>query len=175
MDRRKILLEKSQTFYDSLNSDELNLEIAKNLENIHELRELIMMKAREDFKKKQEQNNVFYFFKPANSIDFKPKSVYIFGFVAWYLAYKSGYLSQQSILYFIVGLNLLYYWKRQQLCISQKEYEDYKKINELYHHIVKLKMKSFKIENILNKSRGIKFEDFQNVNKLEYIKFEYLY
>ena len=175
MDRRKILIEKSQSFYDSLDSDELNLEMAENIENMSVLKEIIMVKAREEYREKRERNKILHFFQPANSIEVKPKAVYVFGSVAWYIAYKSGYVSKQSIFYFIVALNLIFYYKRDQMCVKQKEYENYKKMNELYHRIVKLKMKSFGFENILYKSFGIKLENFENVNKLDYIKYEYLY
>ena len=47
MDRRKISIEKNKSFLETLNSDDLNLELAANIENMLNLRELIKMKARQ--------------------------------------------------------------------------------------------------------------------------------
>ena len=49
MDRRKILIEKENTIYETLNSDDLNLELAQNIEHIFELKEIIKYKANQTF------------------------------------------------------------------------------------------------------------------------------
>jgi hypothetical protein len=175
MDKRKILAEKAQTFYNTLNSDELNLELAENLENIYGLREIIKLKARETFEEKKETNRILTFFQPAKSIDDKPKYVYIFAGVGWVVLYKMGIASKFSIVYVYVFLNLVFHWRRQKYCEQQKEFADYKKVNELYHHIINLKKKSYGMETIISRTFNINFNDFANSNKLDYIKFEYLY
>jgi hypothetical protein len=175
MDKRKILAEKAQSFYDTLNSDELNLELAENIENINGLKEIIKLKARETFEQNKDKNRVFTFFQPARSIDDKPKYLYIIAGVGWLILYRMGVASKFSIVYVIVMLNLAFHWRRQKYCEMQTEFADYKKVNELYHHIINLKKKSYGMEAIISKTFHINFNDFAHSNKFDYIKFEYLY
>ena len=49
MDRRRLLDQKALKLTEILNSEELNFEIANNIENFINLRELIKIKARETY------------------------------------------------------------------------------------------------------------------------------
>ena len=175
MDKRKIIVEKGKSFYEYLNSDDLNLELANNVENLLTLREVIKMKARQTFEETKEKNRVFTFFQPAKSLDDSPKWVYIFSGVCWVILYKAGAVPKFSFLVLFLGLNFFYNWKRQKYCKIQKEYADYKKMNDLYHHIIYLKKKSMTLETFLNKTFKVDFNKFPNEEELKLIKFEYLY
>jgi hypothetical protein len=58
MDRRKIQIEKENTIYETLNSEELNLELAQNIEHLFELKEIIKYKANQTFIETAEKNNL---------------------------------------------------------------------------------------------------------------------
>jgi hypothetical protein len=175
MDKRKIIVEKGNTFYDTLNSDDLNLEIANNLENIFSLREIIKMKARQMYLDNKETKRVITFFQPAKSLDDNPKYIYIFGAVGWVILFRAGLVPKYSLLFLFIGLNFFFNWKRQRYCKAQKEYEDFKKINDLYHHIVYLKKKSMTTEYFLSKAFKVDYNNFLEKDKFNYVKYEYLY
>jgi|LauGreDrversion4_2_1035121.scaffolds.fasta_scaffold1045634_1 hypothetical protein len=56
MDRRKLLDNKALKLNDILQSEDLNLEIANNIENILELKSVIRMKATENYARELEKN-----------------------------------------------------------------------------------------------------------------------
>lgn len=90
MDRRKIYLEKEKTLYETLNTDELNLEIAKNIEIMLDLKEIIDVKAQQLYKESRERNKIFTFSRHSESLDDKPKLLYVIACFAWLMAYRRG-------------------------------------------------------------------------------------
>jgi hypothetical protein len=56
MDRRKLLDNKALKLNEILQSEDLNIEIANNVENIIELKSLIRIKATEDYSRELEKN-----------------------------------------------------------------------------------------------------------------------
>lgn len=175
MDKRQILAEKGNTFYESLNSDDLNLELANNLENIFSLREVIKMKARHMYEENKESSRVLTFFQPAKSLEDNPKYIYIFAGVGWVILYKAGLVPKFSIIFIYIGLNFFFNWKRQRYCKIQKEYEDYKKINDLYHHIIYLRKKSMSVENILSRTFRVDYNKWVHEDPYKYMRYEYLF
>lgn len=49
MDRRKILREQQNSLYEALNSEELNLELANNIENLLNLKDIILTGAYQSY------------------------------------------------------------------------------------------------------------------------------
>ncbi len=88
MDRRKILEEKEKTIYETLNSDDLNLELAQNIEHLLELKEIIKFKANQSFVETNEKNKSFTIFSRTISLEDKPRSWYIISFFVWWFLYK---------------------------------------------------------------------------------------
>jgi hypothetical protein len=174
MDKRKIVVEKGRTFYESLNSDELNLEIANNLENLFELRELVKLKARQSFDERKNQAKFLNFFKSAKSFESNPKYAYSIPVILWLIVYQVRGLPKVSFLFMIFGINIFYDLKRQNYCRLQEEFIEYKKLNDAYHQIIKLKKRSMKFDQFLYRTFGIDYYLFPDENKLKYIKFEYL-
>ncbi len=174
MDRRKISIEKNKSFLETLNSDDLNLELAANIENMLNLRELIKMKARQVYQERREKSKIFTFHKSHQSLDDNPRSIYVISLTVWFLMYRVNAVSKLSLLFLIFGLNFYYNLKRQYYCKIQKEYKDYKRLNENYHQILKLKRKSMNLENLLKKTLGADYVKF-NENGEKYLKYEYLY
>lgn len=174
MDRRKIVVEKGKTFYESLNSDELNLEIANNLENLLDLREIIKMKARQTYDERKESGKTFTFFKSADNLESNPKYAYIFSLVSWWILFKAQKVSKVSLLFVLFGISIYYNLKRQNYCKLQKEYEDYKKLNDVYHQIVRLKKKSITLETFIYKTMHVDYSKFEKENKFNFVKYEYL-
>jgi hypothetical protein len=174
MDRRKISIEKNKSFYETLNSDELNLELAANIENMLNLREIIKMKAREDYQQIRERKKIFTFHKSHQSLDDNPRSIYVISLTLWFLLYRVNAVSKLSLLFMIFGLNFYYNLKRQYYCKIQKEYKDYKRLNDNYHQILKLKRKSMTMENFLLRIFGTNFTKSSKLGE-KYLKYEYLY
>jgi hypothetical protein len=88
MDRRKILIEKENTIFDTLNSEEINLELAQNIENLAELREIIKFKANQSFMENTEKSKSFTIFSRTSTLEDKPRSWYIVSFVLWFMLYR---------------------------------------------------------------------------------------
>lgn len=174
MDRRKISIEKNKSFYESLNSDDLNLELAGNIENMLNLRELIKMKARQEYQERREKSRIFTFHKAHQSLDDNPRAIYVISLTLWFLLYRVNAVSKLSLMFLIFGLNFYYNMKRQYYCKIQKEYKDYKRLNDNYHQILKLKRKSINMENFLMRTLGADYTKYaKNGEKL--LKYEYLY
>jgi hypothetical protein len=174
MDRRKIKVEKDRSFFEALNSDELNLELADNIESLFNLREIIKMKARQTFDENREKSRIFTFFKSHQSLEDNPKTIYVFSITLWALFYRVGAVSKVSLLFVIFGLNLWYNIKRQYYCKIQKEYTDYKRLNDNYHQIVKLKKKAMSMERFLERTMGADYNKYLDIPN-HYLKYEYLY
>lgn len=88
MDRRKILVEQENTIFDTLNCDEINLELAQNIENLYELREIIKFKANQSFMENSEKSKSFTIFSRTATLEDKPRSWYIISFVVWFMCYR---------------------------------------------------------------------------------------
>jgi hypothetical protein len=174
MDRRKISVEKNKSFYESLNTDELNLELAANLEHMLNLREIIKMKARQDYLERREKSKIFTFHKSHQSLDDNPRAIYVISLTLWFLLYRVNAVSKLSLLFMIFGLNFYYNLKRQYYCKIQKEYKDYKRLNDNYHQIIRLKRKSMNTENFLYRILGAQYTNSSKLND-KYLKYEYLF
>lgn len=175
MDRRKIEVEKGKVLYDALGSDELNLELANNLENLFELREVVKMKARQHFQEQQDKKRIFTFVKGADSLETTPKFAYTFTLVGWFILYQTKRVNKMSLLYALFSISIFYNMRRQKYCKLQKEYTEYEKLNKIYHQIVVLKKRSMTLETFLFKTFGVDFNKFPSNEKFKYIKYEYLY
>ena len=88
MDRRKILIEKENTIYDTLNSEDLNLELAQNIEHLFALKEIIKYKANQTFMETTEKNKSITIFSRTVSLEDKPRSWYIISFFLWFFLYR---------------------------------------------------------------------------------------
>ncbi len=92
MDRRKIYIEQentnSNTIYDTLSSEDINLELAQNIENLFELREIIKFKANQSFMEKSEKTKAFTIFSSTSTLEDRPRSWYLITFVIWFMAYR---------------------------------------------------------------------------------------
>lgn len=88
MDRRKILIEKDNTIYDTLNSEDLNLELAQNIEHLFELKEIIKYKANQTFMESSEKTKSFTIFSRTVTLEDKPRSWYIISFFLWFFMYR---------------------------------------------------------------------------------------
>lgn len=88
MDRRKILIEKENTIYETLNSEDINLELAQNIEYLHELKEIIKYKANQSFVEANEKNKAFTIFSRTITLEDKPRSWYIISFFVWFFMYR---------------------------------------------------------------------------------------
>jgi hypothetical protein len=171
MDRRKISIEKHKSFFDTLNSDELNLELAANIENMLNLREIIKMKARQTFDERREKNKIFTFYKAHQSLEDNPKTIYVVSLVLWMLLYRTNMVSKVSLVFLVFGLNFYFNLRRQHYCKIQGEYKDYKRLNDNYHQIVKLKRKSMNVENLIERMFTAKFDKVDS----QIVKYEYLF
>jgi hypothetical protein len=107
MDRRKIYLDQQQTFYESLNNKDLNLEIAKNIELMVDLKEVIRMKAIQSYDEGRENSKVLTISHSHSSLDDKPKLIYILFFVSWFMLYRRQMVGKLSFLWGIVGLGII--------------------------------------------------------------------
>jgi hypothetical protein len=107
MDRRKICLDRQHTFYENLNNKELNLEIAKNIELITDLKEIIRVKAMQTYEDAREQRKIFTISSNKESLDDKPKMVYIFFLAGWFLLYRRGVVDKLSFLWGLTGLTII--------------------------------------------------------------------
>jgi hypothetical protein len=173
MDRRKIYLENQQTFYESLNNRDLNLEIAKNIEHLTDMREVIRIKAIQTYEEARENRKIFTISTNKESLDDKPKLIYIIFLAGWYLLYRRGLVNKISFLWGLCGLSIVLNLRRQYYCKMQKEYEDYVKLNENLKKVITMKKKSFTSEILLNKLFGIKYTGLKD--DLKIIKYEYLF
>ena len=90
MDRRQLELGKDNYLFNALNSDDLNLELANNIEIMTELRELIKVKAVQSYSEQNENKRIFTMFSHQKHLEDNPRAIYILGFVVWFLAFKKG-------------------------------------------------------------------------------------
>jgi hypothetical protein len=90
MDRRKIYIEQenTNTIFDTLSSEDINLELAQNIENLFELREIIKFKANQSFMEKSEKSKSFTIFSSTATLEDRPRSWYLITFVLWFMAYR---------------------------------------------------------------------------------------
>ena len=99
MDRRKIYLDKQETFYDTMNAKELNLEIAKNIELVVDLKEIIKMKAFQTYEEKKENKKIFTLSTKNSNLDDRPKLLYIVSFLVWFIMYRNKILGKLSLIW----------------------------------------------------------------------------
>ena len=107
MDRRKIYLDKQETFYDTMNTNDLNLEIAKNIELIVDMKEIIKMKAFQSYEEKKENKKVLTLSTKNTSLDDRPKLLYIVSFLVWFIMYRNKTLGKLSLLWGGLTLSVL--------------------------------------------------------------------
>jgi hypothetical protein len=106
MDRRKIYLDNQQTFYNSLNNKDLNLEIAKNIELLVDLKDVIRVKAMQSYEEQKEGNKVFTISTHRSSLEDRPKLVYVLYIAVWWLCYRRQMVNKISFLWGLMGLSI---------------------------------------------------------------------
>lgn len=90
MDRRQFEFQSDDTLYEALNTNELNLELANNIEIMTELRDVIKAKAVQSYEEQNENKRIFTIFSHQKHLEDNPRAVYVIGFVVWLLAFKKG-------------------------------------------------------------------------------------
>lgn len=177
MDRRKIYNETNKTIYDALNTDEINLEIANNLENMSDLKEIIKLKAMQTFEEKKAANRWFTIYKSHEGLEDNPRFVYVVGIAIWYIGKRNGFLSNLSLVYIILGVSIYCNMKRERYCTKQEEYSDFNRLNENLRRILKIKRNTMGYEAMINKRFGVEynFEHINNSNEYKFLKPENLF
>ncbi len=110
MDRRKLYVDKQETFYNTLNSKELNLEIAKNIELLVDMKDLLRVKAIQSYDENKQNSKVFTISTKNSSLEEHPKLLTIVSVLAWFMLYRRRMVGKLSLLWgglaFTVLLNL---------------------------------------------------------------------
>lgn len=173
MDRRKIKIDTQSTIFDSLDSDEVNLELAQNIETMIELKDIIKSKAVQSFEEQANKDRILTFFKSQQHLEDNPRSVYVLGTVGWLLMYRIGAASKSSLLWFYFCISIYYNYKRQSYCKMQPEYPLYKHLNDNFRRVVELKKRSMGIELFIKRSLGVEYNKLDE--NLKFIKYENLF
>ena len=90
MDKRKRHIEKQEYFLSALNSDEVNLEIARKLKELNEQEQLIKYKASQGYEQRGEEHKLLTVFSSQKTLEGSTKSIYVMGFFIWFILYRQG-------------------------------------------------------------------------------------
>lgn len=106
MDIRKVLTSTEENFSSNLTKQELNLDIAQNIENMINLEDLIKTKANITYKQNLERNQFWTIFSTQQNLTDKPKTVLVVSLVGWVILWRKNIASKIHLVYvlFLVGI-----------------------------------------------------------------------
>lgn len=150
MDKKAIILDKQESLKKSLNTKNLNLEIAQNIENTLELSKIIKSKANANFLEKVNKGYLSSILKKPNNIDGVYKLNFYIIMGLWYLLYRNGYAGLTTL--FVVYMSYRIYKLHEKESYSKltPEYKDYIKSNESLNEVIKMKINMYNTNDIYN-------------------------
>ncbi len=151
MDYRLNSKETNLLVKETLNSKSINLELANNIENIEELRELIKIGAAATYKQEYERRRIK--FGVPCEIDEFPKHIYLYTALFWWVAYIKMNFSKYTFFVSIFMIKFIWNLKRSNACKIQEGYKDYLNLQNSLRNIVEMKKKLMTRDEILNAFR----------------------
>jgi hypothetical protein len=153
MDARLSTSDANKIVKESLNSKNLNLELANNIENIQEIKELIKIGAAATYKQEYEKRRIK--FGVPCEIDEFPKHIYLYTALVWWILFTKFSVSKYTFFLSIFAVKLIWNLRRLRSCVKQEEYQDFIKLQKSLYKVVEMKKKSLTTDEIL-KALGYK-------------------
>ena len=160
MDIRKEFIETQEKLIESnLNSKDFYLEIAKSLETLADLQEIIKGNAALKFRIDSSKHRLLFFsFRPLEIEEF-PKFLFLAPLSIWFMLFLFKKVSKISFFYVVIPLRAISNYRRDYYCKKVPEYQDYKQIGNNVENIINLKIKSMSLQRKLEIFLFDKFEN----------------
>lgn len=141
MDIRTTTIEKKELVNESIDTRQMSLEIANNIETMKDLKDIIYSQAANEFRVNSEKNR-FYSYGRNYEIDDNPGYIYIMGLMMWGLVVNNRNLPISSFVVVFAIIHQVLNYRRELICRSQPDYKDFKKLEKSLDEIYNLRRKN---------------------------------